>query len=152
MTDHKIHDSLPSGFSYADRLQEEQYEATGSVHGASKVIFVKTYLGGSPSVDLAVRLRPPRTAHDIVSPLGRSAVGADRPHLMMTRAQRDAVRDEYIRQYNNGWATARRGGYSTAWDSGRTSHAWDDGFLDGVAGRAKWHLTYCSNHDECGEG
>jgi hypothetical protein len=33
-----------------------------------------------------------------------------------------------------------------------TSHAWDDGYLDRAAERTKWHLTWCLDHDTCGEG
>lgn len=138
-TEHKIHDTLPSGFAYADALQVEQFEASGSVHGASKVALVRTQLDGSY---LAIRLRPPRNFEDIVSPLGRAAAEGH-------------GNDWYIDQYNLGWQASTRvsrtGQSSEAWNSGSTSHAWDDGYLDNAAGRPKWHLTYCADHGNCGE-
>lgn len=142
--DHQIHDRMPSGFSAADRLQAEEFEATGSVHGASKVCLVRT---GDPELDgilLGVRLRPPRSVDDIRSPLGLRAIEGHTNGRVL-----------YIDQYNLGWQASTRvgrtGQSSEAWDSGRTNGAWDDGYLDQAAGRPKWHLTYCSNHDECGE-
>jgi hypothetical protein len=120
----KIHDTLPSGFSYANDLQLPEFEATGSVHGAGKIAQVQ-------GVGLAVRLRPPRTLEDVRS-----------------RACSAATVEEYVRQYNNGWQHARR---VADWPAG-TTWAWDDGYLDAAAGRQKWHLTYCTDHDHCGEG
>lgn len=163
MTDHKIHDDLPSGFGYATPSQKAAFDATGSVNGASKVVLVmndedsidteiEILLGISNSAPaivaqaiintarLAIRLRPPRTWDDIISPC--------------VRRNHNAVRDPnglawYIREYNNGYAAGKRGGGLEL--SPDTSAAWDDGFLDGVAGRLKWHLTYCTDHDNCGE-
>lgn len=107
-------------------------------------------LAESPDTDVAVRLRPPRSWADVDRPLITAQYGAEK---LLTRAQRDAALAWYIAQYNAGYAAARRGSDScAAWDSGRTSRAWDDGYLDGAAGRAKWHLTYCTDHDTCGEG
>lgn len=142
-TEHRIHDRLPSGFTLADQIQAAEFEESGSVHGASKVCLVRT---GEPDFDgilLGVRLRPPRTIEDIRGPLGR-------------RAAESLGVDGYIAQYNLGWQASTRvsrtGQNSEAWSSGMTNYAWDDGYLDNAAGRAKWHLTYCRNHDECGEG
>jgi hypothetical protein len=140
-TDHKIHDlRLPSGFAFANRLQEDEFEASGSVHGASKVCLVRTGVG---VIELGVRLRPPRKVEDIRGPLGR-------------RAAESLGVDGYIAQYNLGWQASTRvsrtGQDSEAWGSGMTNYAWDDGYLDHAAGRAKWHLTYCADHDACGEG
>ena len=141
-TEHKIHDSLPSGFSYADAIQVGQFYATGSVHGASKVCLVR--MKEDPHSDeLAVRLRPPRSVEDIRGPLG-------------LRAAESLGLEGYIAQYNLGWQASTRvgrtGQSSEAWNSGMTNYAWDDGYLDQAAGRPKWHLTYCADHDECGEG
>lgn len=132
---HKVHDRLPSGFSIANGLQETEYNVSGSVHGAAKVCFVSRMasLGNMdfPVTDLAVRLRPPRTLEDIRSNLG-------------VRGMLDAV--QYRLEYEKGWARAKR---TSEYPSG--SYAQEDGYLDSAAGRAKWHLTYCSNHDACGE-
>lgn len=56
MTNHKIHDTLPDGFHFADRLQVESFMDTGSVDGAAKVCLVAAE-GDLPR--LACRLRPP---------------------------------------------------------------------------------------------
>lgn len=141
---HRIHDRLPSGFSYANELQDEEFQKTGSVNGASKVCLVRVdvperyqnYLA-----DLAIRLRPPRSIEDVVSRLGREAA------LKQCDEDGESLR-WYIAEYNRGWAAGARGPI----DRSEQSHAWDDGYLDRAAGRAKWHLTYCSNHDDCGEG
>lgn len=172
-----IHDTLPSGFAYANESQSEEFAKTGSVHGASKVALVRTtsrdeairieadYLQSvgpdefprgyyevlaaekvddAPDADLAVRLRPPRTLVDIRSDL--SLRDAASHSACATKA-----REWYIAEYNNGWQAAKQS-FSAAWDSGLTSAPWDDGYLDQRAGRAKWHLTYCTDHDNCGEG
>lgn len=144
-TEHKVHDTLPSGFAYADNLQTEQFEATGSVHGASKVALIRMQMDGSY---LAVRLRPPRTINDIRSPLGLRAAKAN------SNTPLEAA-EWYIAQYNLGWQASTRvsrtGQESEAWSSGETNFAWDDGYLDRAAQRPKWHLTYCADHDACGE-
>lgn len=57
MTNHKIHDTLPDGFHFADRLQVESFMDTGSVDGAAKVCLVA---GEGDLPRLACRLRPPR--------------------------------------------------------------------------------------------
>lgn len=144
-TEHRIHDRLPSGFRFADRHQAEDYAESGSVNGASKVCLVGTEDG----TRLAVRLRPPHTIYDIESPLGyRAALLHDEDPIEAARW--------YVTQYNLGWQASTRVGRtgqdSEAWDSGSTSPAWDDGYLDHAAGRPKWHLTHCVDHDECGEG
>lgn len=38
---------------------------------------------------------------------------------------------------------------SAAFESGRTSTAWDDGYHDYAADRPKWHLAHCQNHEAC---
>lgn len=134
---HRIHDRLPSGFSFANEFQDEEFRKTGSVNGASKVCLVLTNARESTASNLAIRLRPPRSIEDVVSRLGREAA----------LKQCESLR-WYIAEYNRGWAAGARGPI----DRSEQSHAWDDGYLDRAAGRAKWHLTYCSNHDECGEG
>ena len=62
MTNHKVHDSLPEGFSFADRLQVASFMATGSIPGASKVCLVA---GAGDLPRLATRLRPPRDWDDV---------------------------------------------------------------------------------------
>lgn len=135
---HTVHDSLPSGFTRADLIQQEQFHETGSIHGASKVCVYRDYDG---TLEVATRLRPPRQASDIMSRLSRGQAIVLKDPLAW-----------YIEEYNRGWAAAGRPGISREWDSGTSTHAFDDGYLDRAAGRMKWHLTYCSNHDECGEG
>lgn len=137
--EHRVHDRVPSGFALANEQQADEFEFSGSVHGASKVCLVD--IGGS--TELAVRLRPPRSLEDIRSPLGLEAA---RKHDF----------GWYVDQYNLGWQASTRvsrtGQPSEAWGSGTTNYAWDDGYLDHAAGRPKWHLTYCRDHDTCGEG
>lgn len=140
---HQIHHEMPSGFTLASILQVREYEATGYVNGAAKVCFF--WCDETDETYLVLRLRPPRTFDDIISPLGRTAV---RPLVLEHGSM--AARDEYVRQYNAGHLSGRRGN-STQWGTGLTNFAWDDGYLDAVAQRAKWHLTYCTDHDECGE-
>lgn len=50
------HETLPSGFQFADRLQVDAFSETGSINGASKVCFVYDEDG---VLRLATRLRPP---------------------------------------------------------------------------------------------
>ncbi len=131
-----IHDRIPSGFTYANEMQVEEYNRTGgSINGASKIALVKGQYDDEDA-RIALRFRPPRSLEDVASHLGRQAV--------ITVA-------DYIAQYNAGYKAASRD-YSAAWDSGTTSHAWDDGYLDRATRRPKWHLTYCLDHDNCGEG
>lgn len=147
MSNHMTHETLPSGFSYADTLQIEAFLATGSVNGAAKVAYVA---GAGELPRLAVRLRPPHRWGAVVSPVARRFAG--RTGFVVDNDDNREAHDWYVREYKNGWAAAGRGTDSVAWDSGTTSAAWDDGYLDRAGGRMKWHLTYCPNHDECGEG
>lgn len=80
--------------------------------------------------------RPPRTADQIQSSLGSAF------------AHRNGVA-AYVREYRNGFAAGSRSTISddTKWNSGQSSDAWDDGYLDAAAGRERWHLTYCPTHD-----
>ena len=138
-TTHKIHDRLPSGFTYANAFQAEEYATTGIVRGASKVVLVST--GLDDETDLAVRLRPPSRYDEIAGALPREEIR--RQGLCATQALA-----WYKDEYNKGWDASRRcTGMSPA-----TSHSYDDGYLDRAAGRPKWHLTYCTDHDNCGEG
>lgn len=151
MTNHKIHDSLPSGFHWANDLQVDQYTETGSVRGAGKVVFVATGEAdekGAPVVNLGVRLEPPRRWSHIVSPVARSYAG--RHGFVVTNPDNDEALAWYVNQYNAGYRDARRGN-TAKFATERTDAAYDDGFLDGRAGRGKWHMTYCTNHDACGE-
>lgn len=59
--------------------------------------------------------------------------------------------EAFKREYNNGWKASAQPGDSAKWNSGMTSDAWDSGYLDYAAGRAKWHLLNCPDHDTCGE-
>lgn len=61
MSNHKVHETLPDGFCFADRLQIEAFMATGSIPGASKVCLVS---GAGELPRLATRLRPPRDWED----------------------------------------------------------------------------------------
>lgn len=91
------------------------------------------------------KLRPPKSLEDVESPLGRRFIER---HL--SPIPRVAV-DDYVREYNRGWAASRRGA-DTEFGTGYSTDAYDDGYLDASAGRQKWHLTYCTDHDNCGEG
>lgn len=63
---------------------------------------------------------------------------------------------EEVRDYNNGWAAGARSTASgdeeiaaallrfAAADVGGAGY--DDGFMDRVAGREKWHLAWCAFH------
>lgn len=152
MTTYQIHDTLPSGFVYANEQQTDRFIDTGSVNGASKVALVRARhedrqteaLGEKYRVDggldLAVRLRPPRNIEDIQS--------------VAFRTTTDIA--TYKAQYEAGWKASQRvgrtGGVCQQWDDGSSSHAFDDGYLDQAAGRPKWHLTWCLDHDTCEEG
>lgn len=57
--------------------------------------------------------------------------------------------DGYRRMYTRGWSTRA----STAWIEERglfEEDAFQDGYLDSFAGREKWHLSRCLDHDHCG--
>lgn len=128
MTEHTIHPKLPSGFHFANELQAEAFNLTGSIHGASKVCLVRQ---GDDQVAVALRFRPPFDLEQVKSFLGK----------------RDAASvQEYREDYELGWRNA-----DLDCDMPGGSFAHDDGYLDRAAGRAKWHLTYCANHDDCGE-
>lgn len=114
---HKIHETLPDGFSYADLLQIDSFMATGSVDGAAKVCLVA---GAVELPRLAVRLRPPP-----------------------------------------GWRQSWRDDYKSGWEDGLDEIDLHDdldsswwyyvaGYRDAAAGRMKWHLAYCADHDACG--
>lgn len=126
--------TIPSGFARVDQHQLAEFQESGFITGASKV----TVVDG----EVFARLRPPRSIEDVRSNLGRR-------HSLMFGA--GAPLAYYVTQYNRGWAAARRGS-DTEFASGYTNFAYDDGYLDAVAGRMKWHLTYCADHDTCGEG
>lgn len=172
LADHQIHDSLPSGFQYADELQTADFEQTCSVNGAAKACLVRAdadeikheadllqsqgpdefprgyyeSLAERTTARLAVRLRPPRSWSDADRPLIRQAANEAGLTCPTERLK------WYIDQYNAGYKAASHSSDSPYFDRGVTSHAWDDGYLDRAAGRMKWHLTYCQDHDTCGEG
>ena len=67
-----------------------------------------------------------------------------------------ARRPGYAAAYRKGWAASARGSaLDEAEDRyvaryGRAEHdAWLDGWLDYAAGRPKWHLRDCPDHDAC---
>lgn len=136
----RICDTLPSGFAFANRLQLDEYQRTGSIHGASKLCMVGTAI--EEPRRLAVRLRPPRRWGDVISPIARSE--AFRLRFRVTDPDNAELLEWYISEYNRGWAARKR----AVADS---SEAWEDGYLDAAAGRPKWHYTYCTDHDNCGE-
>lgn len=141
MTEHQIHERLPNGFHFADALQAKSFAETGSINGASKVALVRRDHG---KTFVACRLRPPRTWGDVVSPSARGEAGRTG---FIDRPDNREARDWYVSEYNAGWAAARRGTDDGPFQRGISSMAYDDGYLDLVAGRMKWHLTYCANHD-----
>lgn len=55
---------------------------------------------------------------------------------------------EYKRDYNRGWLASRspNGALERA-DDRNEPGSWYDGYYDYAAGREKWHLLYCENHD-----
>jgi hypothetical protein len=60
---------------------------------------------------------------------------------------------EYRRSYGAGWRYSQTANanldYADA--TGRSANqAWMDGYMDGAAGREKWHLLHCPDHDACG--
>ena len=63
--------------------------------------------------------------------------------------------DQYREAYNRGWGYSARTttGLDYADRRGYTrDDAWMDGYLDQAAGRAKWHLRDCANHDTAANG
>lgn len=70
------------------------------------------------------------------------------------RPGRDIARDgeaAYRERYNAGWRYSERGGsLDRADDLGLTDNeAWYDGYLDMAAGRDRYHITFCPDHDKC---
>lgn len=58
--------------------------------------------------------------------------------------------EEYVRDYNRGWAASGRRTVSSEWDAGYGTVGFDDGYMDRAASREKWHLAWCDDHGECG--
>jgi hypothetical protein len=59
--------------------------------------------------------------------------------------------DEYRKAYERGWRTSMRmadGALERA-DDRNEPDAWYDGYHDAAAGREKWHLATCTDHDNC---
>lgn len=123
--------TIPNGFTRADIMQERVYNEKGHVPGAAKLLEVDGAL--------LVRLAPPKYDATLTRrPLIREAL----------RGKRGAEALAWYRdEYEKGWRAASR---SSEFPSG--THAFDDGYLDRAAGRPKWHLAHCLDHDECGEG
>lgn len=136
----KIHTSLPEGFHWADVNQTASFLATCSVPGASKVAVVAV-----PVVDLeieeyrlAVRLRPPFKVEHVTR---RALIAHNALALGMLPGE---VLPWYLREYREGWNAHKK---EPDLERSGTSHAFDDGYLDHQAGRPKWHLTWCEDHD-----
>jgi hypothetical protein len=60
---------------------------------------------------------------------------------------------QYRKAYERGWQTNERGadGALDRADFRKEPEAWFDGYYDAGAGRDKWHLLHCPDHDACGE-
>lgn len=58
----------------------------------------------------------------------------------------------YRTAYLAGWRyAARTSDLDRADADGRSQNsAWMDGYLDRAAGRERWHLLRCADHDKCG--
>lgn len=146
MTEYQIHDGMPSGFSYADVHQTEQFEDRGVVNGASKVCLVRSLDPALPDTVVAVRLHPPKNFDSLTRRRALIRVASEEAGV-----SGDEGLEWYKREYNAGFAAGKRG-HSTIWENGGGTHAWDDGFLDARSDRPKWHLSHCVNHDTCGLG
>jgi len=59
------------------------------------------------------------------------------------------IDDVYRAAYQRGWLAARRVGALERADDRGEPDAWYDGYLDNAAGREKWHLATCADHDNC---
>lgn len=64
---------------------------------------------------------------------------------------------QYKKDYSRGWVSYHRSTEISALDRADArgeSDAWYDGYLDGAAGREKWHMPKCAAHhngpDGCG--
>lgn len=139
---HRIHDSLPEGFHFADRLQASDYFRTGSINGAAKVALVKY---GEGPIRVSCRLRPPHRWEAIVSEAklfwGLTGGRVD------TAEGRLAGGQWYIEEYKRGWEAGRAGKA----DADATP-AYVDGYRDAAENRMKWHLAYCPDHGDHAEG
>jgi ribosome modulation factor len=60
----------------------------------------------------------------------------------------------YRRDYTRGWRSGQNGVSLDRADANGNSDndAWLDGYLDAAAGRTKWHIPLCPDHDRCGQG
>jgi len=134
---------IPSGFHAADLHQQQSFRDTGSINGAAKVTVL-------PDGTVCTRLRPPHRWAAVVSPLARRFAGLT--GFVISNPDNAEARDWYVAEYNAGWQASRRGTEHGPFQDGTSSDAYDDGYLDAAAGRMKWHLTYCTDHDTCGEG
>lgn len=58
---------------------------------------------------------------------------------------------QYKKRYTAGWKSGERAtGLDRADADGRSGDdAWMDGYLDASTDREKWHLLFCTNHDNC---
>ena len=58
---------------------------------------------------------------------------------------------QYKLDYNRGWRTSEKvGNLDQADRDGRSNNdAWMDGYLDYAAGREKFHLANCTDHNNC---
>jgi hypothetical protein len=68
-------------------------------------------------------------------------------------SRRSTLKDwpKYKRDYERGWRSTA--GLDRADADGRSDNeAWMDGYLDQAAGREKWHMLNCPDHNTCGKG
>ena len=57
----------------------------------------------------------------------------------------------YRERYNAGWRYSERGSSLDREDALRhtDNEAWMDGYLDMAAGRERYHMAFCPDHDSC---
>jgi hypothetical protein len=70
--------------------------------------------------------------------------------IVKARDRRVVFTVDYLTEYEKGWKASRRMSENTPFHDGTSTHAYDDGYLDGVS-REKWHFAYCPDPDACGE-
>lgn len=126
--------TAPLGFARLDRVQSDFYARTGSVPGAAKLSSVADHV--------FVRLGPPKYTDTIMR---RPDVAAEVSDLDVGHQVLVWYKSEYL----DGWYAARAG-HADRTLAGR-SIPFLDGWLDNRAGRQKWHLTHCLDHERCGQ-
>lgn len=59
---------------------------------------------------------------------------------------------EYRKQYEKGWRYSNSANPTLDYADRRgltKIDAWVDGYMDAAAGREKWHIPNCPNHNKC---